>query len=371
MKESLVRFLQDPSSGEALDLLPLETGTDCLGDATVTAGILYSARTGSAFPVIDGVPVMIASAFPKDFLEKHRFALDELRKRSPVHFGQGSADTFSFSPQWQAYFDHDIDRMWGWTVAERIEQLLMEMQVTRDWFRGKTILDAGCGPGDFTEAVAELGANVVGLDYAGSVHEAERRRRCRSVHFVRGDVSEAGLKSESFDAVISMGVIMFTPDPYRSFAELCRLVKPGGRFYICLDRWPETFFSRYIKYPLVDTARRIISRLPTWPQTMAVKTWATMVYGLHLLAHGRLTAPYNEYLFSAYNEMTPRWRRYHSVHEVAGWFHTNGFAAPVFTHWDNPYAFGLMAVKETQPATPGVHFGRATKIWETQQTIFG
>ena len=80
MRESFVRLLQDPVSGEALELVPLERGTDSLGDATITEGLLYAQGRGSAFPIISGVPVMIPSAFPKAFLEKHRIAVDELAK---------------------------------------------------------------------------------------------------------------------------------------------------------------------------------------------------------------------------------------------------------------------------------------------------
>jgi SAM-dependent methyltransferase/uncharacterized protein YbaR (Trm112 family) len=370
LRESFVRLLQDPVSGHALELVPFESGVDSGGDASVTEGLLYNPKTGTAFPIVRGVPVMISSSFPRPFLDKHSAAINELTKKTKLQLGPDTADDFSFSAQWQEYFEQRTDRMWGWTVAERIEQLLMEMQVSREWFHGKTVLDAGCGPGDFTDAIAALGANVVGLDYASAVYEAERRRRSRTLQFVRGDIAEAGLKDECFDAVLSMGVIMFTPDPYRAFTEICRLVKPGGRFYICVDRCSETFFGRYVKYPLLDAARRIICRLPGRSQVLAVKTWANLVYALHRVA-GKTRVPYNEYLVTAYNEMTPRWRRHHTVYEIAAWFHKNGFAAPVLSHWDNPYAFGLVAIKEKQYVTPGIHFGTASKLWGREQTILG
>jgi SAM-dependent methyltransferase/uncharacterized protein YbaR (Trm112 family) len=371
VKESLIRFLQDPDSGEALELVPLERGKDSLGDDTITEGLLYAPRAGSLFPIIHGVPVMIPGSFPRSFVEKHRARIAEVMNRFKLKLGTCSTDDFSFSSQWKEYFDQGVGRTWGWTVDERIEQLFMEMQVSREWFRGKTILDAGCGPGDFTDAIAALGTNVVGFDYASAVYEAERRRKSRTLQFVRGDIAESGLRGELFDAVLSIGVIMFTPDSYRSFAEICRLVKPGGRFYICVDRHPEAFFARYIKLPVLDLARRIISKLPRGPQVMAVRAWANMVYTLHKLAHGKARVPFNEYLVSSYNDMTPRWRRYHSVYELAAWFHKNGFASPVLSHWDNPYAFGLLAIKEKQYATPGIHFGSAPKLWDEQQTVLG
>jgi SAM-dependent methyltransferase len=179
------------------------------------------------------------------------------------------------------------------------------------------------------------------------------------------DVSAPALKHETFDAVFSLGVIMFTPEPYRGFEALCRLVKPGGRFYINLDRHRDTFASRYIKHPPLDFARRLISRLPPGPQTLAVKSWASVMAGVDRLMHGGTKGSRGEYLMSAYNFMTPRWRHYHTPDQLAGWFYRNGFSAPVMSHWDNPYAFGLVAFKEKQNATPGVHFGNAAKLWDT------
>jgi SAM-dependent methyltransferase len=371
VKQSLAKLLQDPVSGDEVELVPLETTVDRFGAAEITEGVLYAPRSGSAFPIVNGVPVMLPSAFPRPFLEKHRLAIDALTDTVKLTPAAELTNDFSFSTQWGEYFRQQVSRTWGWTVPERIEQLFMEMQVGRDWFHGKTLLDAGCGPGDFTEAIASLGADVVGLDYSSVVYEAERRRRSQTLQFVRGDIASPGLKERSFDAVVSMGVIMFTPDPYKGFSALCRLVKPGGRLYICVDRHPETFFGRYVKYPVLDVALRVISRVPHRPQVMAVTAWANLVYGLHKLVHGGVKVPYNEYLLSAYNDMTPRWRQYHSVYQLAAWFYKNGFTSPVLSHWDNPYAFGLLAIKEQQGATPGIHFGSAPKLWDEHQTVLG
>ena len=156
---------------------------------------------------------------------------------------------------------------------------------------------------------------------------------------------------------------------YRSFAEICRVVKPGGRFYVWVYRLPETFVRRYLKYPLFDLVRLMISRLPEGPQAVVVRAWANLIYGVHRVAHGEARVPYSEYVVSAYDDMTPRWRRYHTAYELAGWFHKNGFGSPVLSHWDNPYGFGLVAVKNARDVTPGIHYGSAPKLWDEEQTL--
>jgi ubiquinone/menaquinone biosynthesis C-methylase UbiE/uncharacterized protein YbaR (Trm112 family) len=371
MKESLNALLQDPVSGEELEIFPFVTGVDSLGDVTVIEGLLHAPAAGRAYPIINGVPVMLPSAFPQTFLDSHCVALSKLGQPAQLQLTGAPGDTFSFSAQWALYFDQRVGRTWGSTVPERIEQLLMEMQVDRDWFRGKTVLDAGCGPAGLSEGIAALGADVVGLDYSSAVYEAERRRVSRTLQFVRGDLCAAGLKSNSFDAALCIGVITNTRDSEGSFSEICRLVKPAGRFYVWVYRRPETFLRRYIKYPVFDLARLIIARLPGTFQAMTVRAWATLVHGLHTLVHGEERVPYKEYLVSAYDDLTPQWRRYHTPYELAEWFHQNGFASPTLSHWDNPYGFGLVAIKNKQEATPGMHYGSAPKLWEEGQTLIG
>ena len=50
----------------------------------------------------------------------------------PLQLSNGDADDFSFSTQWDEYFGQRVGRLWGWTMEERLEQFLMEMQVDRD-----------------------------------------------------------------------------------------------------------------------------------------------------------------------------------------------------------------------------------------------
>ena len=69
--------------------------------------------------------------------------------------------------------------MWGWTMEERLEQFLMEMQVDREWFRGKRVLDGGCGPAALSEAMAALGANVIGFKYSSAVYEPNADAKTR------------------------------------------------------------------------------------------------------------------------------------------------------------------------------------------------
>jgi predicted TPR repeat methyltransferase len=75
------------------------------------------------------------------------------------------APNWSFSDEWAAHFDAGVTRTWDWDVQDRLEMFLTEIQMSPEDIRGLVILDAGCGNGFLTEAIASLGATVIGIDY--------------------------------------------------------------------------------------------------------------------------------------------------------------------------------------------------------------
>jgi hypothetical protein len=115
----------------------------------------------------------------------------------------------------------------------------------------------------------------------------------------------------------------------------------------------------------------VVSRLPRALQTRAVGTYARLVRAFHQLRDPAHSIPLDDYLVSAYDDLTPRWRHYHTPIEASRWFYESGFAPAVLTHWDNPYGFGLVAVKTRPEATPGIHYGRSPKLWDNSTTVLG
>lgn len=370
MKRSLATLLREPGTGQPLELSVFASTTDASGEETITEGMLSNMATGAAFPILSSVPVMFPGRFPRPFLEAHRAKLAEVPGVAQLRIRSDRVENFSFSTQWDQYFADDVERTWGYTVDERIEQLLMELQVDRASFDGKRVLDAGCGPGGMAEGIARLGADVVGLDYSSAVFTAEDRRDASNIQFMQSDLLSPGLAPNSFDVVISIGVLMCTPNTYEAFSQLCNLVNPHGRLYVWIYRRPETFFRRYMKYPAYDLARVITTRLPDLVQRTVVRSYAGLVKGVHKV-RGLDSVPYKEYVASAYDDLTPRWRRYHTAYEMSEWFFRNGFGPPILSHWDNPYGFGMVATKEQQQETPGINYGDAPKLWDQQQTLVG
>ena len=102
------------------------------------------------------------------------------------------------------------------------------------FFRGKTVLDAGCGTGEETLFLANLGPEkIIGIDTSkGSLEAANKaadRAGITNVEFRCVSVLDGAVfPGESFDYVSSLGCIHHTPDMPGSFKNLARWVKPGG-----------------------------------------------------------------------------------------------------------------------------------------------
>jgi arsenite methyltransferase len=102
--------------------------------------------------------------------------------------------------------------------------------------QGAAIADIGSGAGmDCLLAARRVGKNgsVLGIDMTDAMlaraREAARQADVSNVRFEQGDMTALPLADESIDVVISNGVINLAPDKTRVFAELYRVVKPGGR----------------------------------------------------------------------------------------------------------------------------------------------
>ncbi len=101
---------------------------------------------------------------------------------------------------------------------------------------GETVLDVGCGGGfDLVVASFMIGHNgkVYGIDLTPEMAE-QAKSNLKQYGVKNYDVKVAGVESipypnNTFDVVISNGVLNLSPLKEKSFREIYRVLKPGGR----------------------------------------------------------------------------------------------------------------------------------------------
>lgn len=72
--------------------------------------------------------------------------------------------------------------------------------------------------------------NALNLGINDTIVEQLKRRRSNIDHFIFGDMTESGLPGESYDLVVSVEVLEHVEEDEKFVSEVCRVLKPGGRF---------------------------------------------------------------------------------------------------------------------------------------------
>lgn len=102
---------------------------------------------------------------------------------------------------------------------------------------GDRLLDVACGIGRHSIPFAAAGLAVVGLDISPAyLPKAAEAGRAYGAEFVLGDMRHLPIKADTFDAAVSLftsfGYTADDSDDQRTFCEVGRVLRPGGRFLI-------------------------------------------------------------------------------------------------------------------------------------------
>ena len=103
---------------------------------------------------------------------------------------------------------------------------------------GMKVADIGCGIGGPLVSIAtSSGASITGINInAHQISRGEKLLRGKGLNgtcqFMLADCADVPLEDEFFDAIYSFEAICHTPDKQASYAELYRLLKPGGEIAI-------------------------------------------------------------------------------------------------------------------------------------------
>jgi SAM-dependent methyltransferase len=128
--------------------------------------------------------------------------------------------------------------------------------------RGLRVLDAGCGPGFYAEALLAGGAEVAGFDASRAMVDLARERAGARASIDRAELEgPLPYDAESFDRVVCALAIHYSADRGATFAELYRVLRPGGALVVSTQhpatdwlRKGGSYFDRRLETDLWDLA---------------------------------------------------------------------------------------------------------------------
>lgn len=134
---------------------------------------------------------------------------------------------------------------------------------------GQRVLDVAAGNGNATVAAARRWANVTSTDYVPALLDRGHAKAAAErlpVTFQVADAEDLPFDNGSFDVVLSVFGVMFTPDQERAARELLRVCRPGGT--IGLASWtPDGFIGQVF--------RTIGKYIPPAPGVRSPALWGT------------------------------------------------------------------------------------------------
>jgi 2-polyprenyl-3-methyl-5-hydroxy-6-metoxy-1,4-benzoquinol methylase len=164
---------------------------------------LQSAEGDESYPIVRGIP---------RFVESEDYAA-------------------SFGFQWNLYRETQLDSKTGTNLSKvRLERCL---GIPLTMLQGRSVLEAGCGAGRFTELLVAAGALVHSIDISTAV-DANKSNIGEKPNYsiAQADIRAIPYPQNSFDYVICLGVLQHTPSPEESCRSLWRHLKPGGMLVI-------------------------------------------------------------------------------------------------------------------------------------------
>ena len=153
-----------------------------------------------------------------------------------------------------AIFDQEASEYDTWyqsNLGKFVDQVETELAFSLFKPEGEMkILDVGCGTGNFSIKLAEMGCKVIGIDKSEKMlEEAKRKAEMKglNIEFLNMDVYDIELSDESFDGVFSMAAFEFIKRPKKAYDEMYRVLKKGGYLLIGTinrdSKWGELYMS--------------------------------------------------------------------------------------------------------------------------------
>ena len=134
--------------------------------------------------------------------------------------------------------------------------------------RGETLADFCCGTGDFLELAAPLlgePGRLIGIDFSPEMLERARQRLTLGpgspkLELILGNVENSGLPAGSVDAITCGYALRNVDSLERTFAEMYRVLRPGGRVGLLELSRPRQRLLRWGYWVYLERVLPLVSR---------------------------------------------------------------------------------------------------------------
>src|SRR5215203_4398543 len=201
MQVRLLDILRCPLSGEKLTLhvdhevaiarqlnssTPLAFGDTSEISREIVEGKLIAESSKHVYPIVAGVPRMLVDK---------RLSDPTLPNRNLMRPDSGLSQEYQqtvghFRTQWATFgedtksFGRSVEGSWKY-----FRENYVLPSIPDEWFRGRLVVDAGCGHGKYIDAFSMHGIDVVGLDITPEIERVHQRVGSRpNVNLVHGNI---------------------------------------------------------------------------------------------------------------------------------------------------------------------------------------
>ena len=228
---------------------------------------------------------------------------------------------------------------WQWEKTYDDNQWLFSEWIypnTLETFRGKTVLDCGCGGGQHLAFVAPFCSEAVGVDLNAISSAARHTSAFPHVSLIEADIATMNL-GRQFDIVYSIGVLHHTDDPTASFKNIVKHCRPGGRVIVWVYSHEGNALNRFLVEPLKRILIHALPRPVVWGIANIFTALVYIpVYTLYLLPLRSL--PYFQYfqnwrklrykrnLLNVFDKLNAQQTHFLKREIVESWFHPQEFS---------------------------------------------
>jgi SAM-dependent methyltransferase/uncharacterized protein YbaR (Trm112 family) len=248
--------------------------------------------------------------------------------RGIPRFVQSDEYVGSFSFEWNTHKTTQLDTFRQDDSSE--DMFRKKTGFKPEDLRGKLVLDAGIGAGRFTDIMARWGANVIGIDLSYAVEAAQENfGHLENVLVAQADIGHLPFKAETFDVVVSIGVLHHTPDTRRYFQALVPYVRHGGTIAIWVYPVETDFVTRKQWIPFTSRIPdRMFYEWCRWFVPFASRRPNNLLIRCirRVFPFSRQGLGLENDILDTFDGYSPRFHGIHTPEEVEGWFTEAGLA---------------------------------------------